>query len=481
MLNGQMLIVGNWDAVAERITGNQAGNVCTSWRDGECHDAARVSDAFLMAPGVNIVSTYPGSGYAAMTGTSMAAPLVAAAAAVLHQTWPHLNGRQLASLLLETANRDIPGYAEHVHGKGLLDMERATCPVGDSGVPTGDTVASQKLALEGGGALADPGAAARAGAAVVYEGYIVGAVAHVTPESGGSGMRFRVNLDVERDWVIPADSFAEISAVSLLSTNAIQISAGTGTPLAPGSEIKSVTAVNVTAEISKSADELTAIAQTHLAPLLGTLREVLDVAGRDTLSSMSELSGALATQIPQIMINIETATANMADMTSRENVDSIRRTIGNVEQVSQEVVDIAGNAAEVTSGVVRVASGDNIARVGTILDRLDRAAIKLESTMPAANRATERMETAMSEANMQMVGEFLSNLRVLKGDISRIVGTGLETSQNVQIISEIGEDRLTGFLRRMEAAALNIEEMTARLRDDPSLIIRGSDQGRLKP
>jgi phospholipid/cholesterol/gamma-HCH transport system substrate-binding protein len=82
---------------------------------------------------------------------------------------------------------------------------------------------------------------------------------------------------------------------------------------------------------------------------------------------------------------------------------------------------------------------------------------------------------------MQMVGEFLSDLRVLQGDISRIVGTGLETSQNVQTISEIGEDRLAGFLRRMEAAALNIEEMTARLRDDPSLIIRGSDKGRLKP
>ena len=30
-------------------------------------------------------------------------------------------------------------------------------------------------------------------------------------------------------------------------------------------------------------------------------------------------------------------------------------------------------------------------------------------------------------------------------------------------------------LRRMEAAALNIEEMTSRLRDDPSLIIRGSE------
>ena len=162
ILNGQMLIVGNWDAVSERITGNQAGNVCTTWRDGACLDAARISDSFLMAPGVNVVSTYPGGSYAAMTGTSMSAPLVAAAAAVLHQTWPHLDGRQLAALLLETANRDIPDYEEHVHGQGLLDMERATRPVGVSGVPTGDTVASDRLPPDAGAALADPGAAARA-------------------------------------------------------------------------------------------------------------------------------------------------------------------------------------------------------------------------------------------------------------------------------------------------------------------------------
>ena len=173
ILNGQMLIVGNWDAAAEQITGNQAGNVCTSWREGQCLDAARISDSFLMAPGVNIVSTYPGGGYATMTGTSMSAPLVAAAAAVLHQTWPHLDGRQLAALLLQTASRDIPNYAEHIHGQGLLDIERATRPVGDSGVPTGDSVASEKLSLEGGALLADPGVAARAGLSgvMLLDGY----------------------------------------------------------------------------------------------------------------------------------------------------------------------------------------------------------------------------------------------------------------------------------------------------------------------
>ena len=154
LLNGQMLVVGNWDSATGRITGNRAGNVCTTWQGDGCLDAAKISDSFLLAPGVDITSTFPGGGYATMTGTSMAAPLVASAAAVLHQMWPHLSGRQLAALLLETADRNIPGYAEHIHGQGLLDMERATRPVGAGGVPNGASVDSPQLPLEAGGSLA---------------------------------------------------------------------------------------------------------------------------------------------------------------------------------------------------------------------------------------------------------------------------------------------------------------------------------------
>ena len=34
---------------------------------------------------------------------------------------------------------------------------------------------------------------------------------------------------------------------------------------------------------------------------------------------------------------------------------------------------------------------------------------------------------------------------------------------------------MNSLLQRLEAGAINVEEMTARLRDDPSLIIRGSE------
>ena len=162
LLNGQMLVVGNWDVAGETIIGNRAGNVCTTWQGGGCRDAAQISDSFILAPGTGITSTYLGGSYAAMSGTSMAAPLVSAALAVLRQNWPHLDGRQLAAILLHTADRTIPGYQEHIHGQGLLDMERATRPIGETGVPVEASVADARMPLVVSGAVGGVASTARA-------------------------------------------------------------------------------------------------------------------------------------------------------------------------------------------------------------------------------------------------------------------------------------------------------------------------------
>ena len=172
ILNGQMLVVGNWDTARQQVRGNQAGNVCTSW-NGSCLDAAKISDSFILAPGTAIRSTYLNGSYATMTGTSMAAPMVSAAVAILHQMWPHLDGRQLAGLLLSTANRDLPGYAPHIHGQGLLDMDRATQPVGDIAVPVSSDVEGEVIDLAAGGAVAavDPETLAALSAVMVLDDF----------------------------------------------------------------------------------------------------------------------------------------------------------------------------------------------------------------------------------------------------------------------------------------------------------------------
>ena len=57
----------------------------------------------VSAPGVNIVSTFPSKGYAALQGTSMASPHVAGAAALLLQKHPHWGTDDVKAALMNTA------------------------------------------------------------------------------------------------------------------------------------------------------------------------------------------------------------------------------------------------------------------------------------------------------------------------------------------------------------------------------------------
>lgn len=57
----------------------------------------------VSAPGVNIVSTFPGNSYAALQGTSMSSPHVAGAAAILLQKNPNWGTEDVKSALMNTA------------------------------------------------------------------------------------------------------------------------------------------------------------------------------------------------------------------------------------------------------------------------------------------------------------------------------------------------------------------------------------------
>ncbi|MGW4791524.1 S8 family peptidase [Nonomuraea sp. NPDC004297] len=77
----------------------------------------------LTAPGVAINAAAAGSaGYRSMSGTSMAAPHVAGAAAILAQQHPDWTAQQLKATLVGTAK---PGGALFENGSGRLDVARA--------------------------------------------------------------------------------------------------------------------------------------------------------------------------------------------------------------------------------------------------------------------------------------------------------------------------------------------------------------------
>lgn len=73
-----------------------------------------------------IYSTLPGSTYGALSGTSMAAPMVSGALAVLQQAYPGYSARDLANVLFATAE-NVGGQAADnaIYGYGMIRLDRA--------------------------------------------------------------------------------------------------------------------------------------------------------------------------------------------------------------------------------------------------------------------------------------------------------------------------------------------------------------------
>lgn len=142
--DGRVIVAGNWDLRLNKLasSSNAAGTVCydTELGGNTCDSDYRIKDFYLMAPGQYVVSANKDGSYETKSGTSMAAPAISGAVAVIAQMWPHMKGKNIAKLLLKTGNKDLPGYDENIHGQGLLDLAEATSPQGSLGIPTGGRV-----------------------------------------------------------------------------------------------------------------------------------------------------------------------------------------------------------------------------------------------------------------------------------------------------------------------------------------------------
>jgi hypothetical protein len=137
VLGGRAIVVGAVDQNNQIASfSNRAGHVCQNTSGSKCLDIVRTRDYFLVAPGVNVVAAQPnqvtGSRNSAVlvSGTSASAAYTSGGIAVIKQAWPHLKPEQLVNLLLTTA-KDLgaPGV-DDVYGRGLIDLNRATAPIG---------------------------------------------------------------------------------------------------------------------------------------------------------------------------------------------------------------------------------------------------------------------------------------------------------------------------------------------------------------
>lgn len=94
--------------------------------DGTLHYSTNygASSVDLAAPGSYILSTTPGNGYSYMTGTSMAAPMVTAAAAMLYSNDSSLSLADVKEIILSSA-KQVDSLAGNTVTGGMLDLGAA--------------------------------------------------------------------------------------------------------------------------------------------------------------------------------------------------------------------------------------------------------------------------------------------------------------------------------------------------------------------
>lgn len=139
-----LLIVGSVDA-NNKISSfsTRPGTACISIKT-KCTASERVANFFIVAPGSNIVSDYPGQMLASASGTSMAAPHVAGAVALIAEDAQakntSLTPTQIASIIKKSATDLGARGVDAVYGWGLLNVGAALAPVGGTTIVTTPTV-----------------------------------------------------------------------------------------------------------------------------------------------------------------------------------------------------------------------------------------------------------------------------------------------------------------------------------------------------
>jgi len=149
-----LLIVGSVDA-NNKISyfSNRPGNACIGGTKQKCPGGAAMMNFFLVAPGESILSDLPNNYIGTMSGTSMATPHVAGAAALVVQKALAGNTRltpgDVAQILKQSADDlGTPGV-DNTYGWGLLDVAKALQPVGTTSVATGGNVNSKLTPFAG--------------------------------------------------------------------------------------------------------------------------------------------------------------------------------------------------------------------------------------------------------------------------------------------------------------------------------------------
>jgi len=183
-----------------------------------------------------------------------------------------------------------------------------------------------------------------AGTPVTYEGYSFGHVAAIEPQRTEQGIRYKVELQVTRDWQIPVDSVARIHSEGLLADTVVAIDEGNATEfLALGGELKGEQGIDLFASIGAVAGDFSDLSENAIRPLLETLNRAVQRVGGEIDSSLPVIVEGM-----QGLVNkLDKSATHLSGMLNAETEVQVRRTLDNIEGTATDVRALSAGLVDV--------------------------------------------------------------------------------------------------------------------------------------
>ena len=226
----------------------------------------------------------------------------------------------------------------------------------------------------------------RFGAPVFYEGFRIGQVGSIAPDRDANGIRYKVELNVRKDWPIPKDSIARMTSTGLLADVAVGIVEGKAREIAaPGTELTGAENADIFSAVNELAAQMTDLTRNQIAPLLKNLSEHVDsIAG-----IIDKNTPELVEQSRALLGRLNRASDNMNDVLKADNRAALAGILNNTNKLTeqlhstQEKLDdalkqIDGIARENRSGV-RDSVDDLRSVLAALSGRIDSISQHLES------------------------------------------------------------------------------------------------------
>ena len=277
------------------------------------------------------------------------------------------------------------------------------------------------------------------GTGVYYEGYRVGQIENITPESSDRGMRYRIELSVSEGWKIPSDSIASVESSGLISAVTIQINEGDETTfLQPGDTINGREQSDLFSVINQAAGDFRTLSQEGILPLVKNLNERIT---------------QVATEIVSFKRDDLSPFVHM--MHRRLDEDLISETVQLIEHLDQSARNLQTLLGDV-----------NQQRVVNFLAHIDVVALNL-------NGLINRIE----ETRLQM-NEVLSSVNDLVAHsddkISGAVTAAEDSMEELELALKTVNQHLSQILINMESGSRHMNEFTRSIRENPSRLPRKS-------